>query len=335
MDLPVRLVTGAITEPAILVDGFARVDNCLVLSHWPGNTTPEALRHELSTGSALAFAALDEAERKRLAGDARSIVNNHYDTDGVLSLFAVRFPKLALERADRLLRIAASGDFYAVPDENAFIVETIIAKLADPDVSPLDLRSGLDDSGTSQIAVDFLMGALPAIIDGDIEPHRALFEPRLEAVRADRATLAAATRQEHADARLTTWAIEAEQPCEPMRHALFADTDSDRVLALTVTPRGTSARLVISTRSWFAIPGQTWSPRPDLGRIATELNRRADTNPAGEFAWRAQPRTSASPELWFGAASDAQFADRTNVLAPGPLGPDAILEVLLPALRAR
>ncbi|HTE05162.1 MAG TPA: DUF6687 family protein, partial [Planctomycetota bacterium] len=58
------------------------------LSHWPGNTTPPALKDDLSTGIALRFARLSEAEQVRLLGTFEVVANNHYDTDGALSAFA-------------------------------------------------------------------------------------------------------------------------------------------------------------------------------------------------------------------------------------------------------
>ena len=66
MNLPFRIQTEAGTEPVIAVDGAFDAPG-LHLSHWPGNRTPEDLRHELSTGSALRFSALDAAERARRA----------------------------------------------------------------------------------------------------------------------------------------------------------------------------------------------------------------------------------------------------------------------------
>lgn len=321
MKLPVRLVDGPIDEPSILVDGFARVEGCLVLSHWPGNTTPEALRHELSTGSALAFARLPDAERKALAGDARAIVNNHFDTDGVLSLFAVRHPELAVPRAQVMLDAAAAGDFYHVPNEHALIVESVITALGQK----------LGEAA----AIERLMDELPRLLDGELDPYRGLYEARVEAVRADRERLATTERIDDDQARLTAWIVEADEPFDAMRHALFSSSDADRVMVVTRTPTGTSARLIISTRSWFALPGRTWKPRPDLGRIANRLNELARVGPESPHAWRAQPRTNASPELWFGRATDERFCDRLGVLEPGELDPGTLLEELASQLAKR
>ena len=61
----------------------------LHLSHWPGNSTPQALKRPLSTEIAFAFTDLDEAERARLVGGATAYVLNHFDTDGVCALYVL------------------------------------------------------------------------------------------------------------------------------------------------------------------------------------------------------------------------------------------------------
>jgi tetratricopeptide (TPR) repeat protein len=92
VDLPLRIVGSKLEEPAISVDG-AWGQPGLNLSHWPGNATPASLRHDLSTGIALALRAAPADERARLAAGCRSIANNHFDTDGCCAMFAVRRPE--------------------------------------------------------------------------------------------------------------------------------------------------------------------------------------------------------------------------------------------------
>ena len=61
----------------------------LNLSHWPGNTTPADLEHDLSTGIALRFGRLDESDRAERAAGCVALCNNHFDTDGMCALFAL------------------------------------------------------------------------------------------------------------------------------------------------------------------------------------------------------------------------------------------------------
>jgi hypothetical protein len=324
LDLPVRIVRDTGDEPVIACDG-AWGARGLALSHWPGHDTPAELRHELSTGAALRFAALSRAERLRLAAGAQTIANNHYDTDGTLSLFAVRFPDEALPRRARMLEAAACGDFYRVPTEAAFVVDAIVTELPRSELlgalAGTDARE-LDDLGRWQLATDHLLERLPAILDGDVAPYRELWEEPLEALRADRAALSVAERRDHAGADLTVWASPAGAPC-PSRHALFGETPRDRALWLSPGPEGTRARLVISTRSWFDLPGVERPPRPDPVALARALDERE-----GEPRWHAQPADNPSPELWCGAAGLASFEERNGLLEPSRL-PAAELEAAI------
>ena len=98
-------------DPAttIMIDGHA--PGFRMISHWPGHGTPEALRHDLTTGSAFLYAEMSESRRRELIGDFSVITNNHYDTDGALSLFTMLRPEIALPHRDLTLRTARAGDF--------------------------------------------------------------------------------------------------------------------------------------------------------------------------------------------------------------------------------
>lgn len=77
----------------ICVDGLVKgVD--LQLSHWTNNETPDHLYADLSTEIALKFAAGEGASDPRWADAV--VVNNHYDTDGVLSVFALLHPQVLI-----------------------------------------------------------------------------------------------------------------------------------------------------------------------------------------------------------------------------------------------
>ncbi|HVS17431.1 MAG TPA: DUF6687 family protein, partial [Planctomycetota bacterium] len=136
MSFEPRIVDAPPAEPFVGVDGHlagARLE----LSHWPGNATPRELRHDLSTGAALAFAALSRERRAALAGGARVVANNHFDTDGTLAMFAVLEPEAARARAAGLLAAAAAGDFFAWPDDRALAIDALVNGATDAERSPL------------------------------------------------------------------------------------------------------------------------------------------------------------------------------------------------------
>mmetsp|Transcript_33061 Transcript_33061/g.71556 ORF Transcript_33061/g.71556 Transcript_33061/m.71556 type:complete len:373 (-) Transcript_33061:2931-4049(-) len=94
----------------------------LELTHWNGNETPNELYDDTSTEIALNFArkllggGYDNASSKSsddddIDIDNALILNNHFDTDGVLSVWTCLNPSEALEKAEILVAGAEAGDF--------------------------------------------------------------------------------------------------------------------------------------------------------------------------------------------------------------------------------
>jgi hypothetical protein len=342
MDLPVRILDSVPRERVISVDGAFDAPG-LNLSHWPGNRTPSALKHDLSTGIALAFSRLPRPEQEALARGCTAIVNNHYDTDGMCSLLAVGRPALALPRAEALLAAAAAGDFFQLPSEAAFVVDVIVTGVVDPESSPWRGRfAGASDRDRREIAMQGVLDELPAWLDGDVAGYEEMWRAPLERLREDRAALGACARDELVHLDFTVWTAPrgARSPAmresfDPGRHALFGATASDRILVLGPTAGGTSCRFLLSTLSWFDLVSRSTQPRPDLARLAERLNALEGTSEQDEIAWRAQATESPSPELWFGRASLDSFAERaSDALAPSTLDPQRMKAEILDELRA-
>jgi hypothetical protein len=307
----------------------------LELSHWPGNRTPPALRHDLSTGCALAFARLAPAERARLAHGATAIANNHYDTDGCLALFATRFPARALPHAATMLRAAAAGDFFHSPDRNALALDALVSGLADPERSPLaaEIRE-LGDEARWQRCAAFLLESFPALLSGDLAPFRALWEPEVEAIERDAACLATLERTDDERLDLTRFVARGPQAAQPApgRHALHGATRADRVLWLSDGADGTRARFLLSTLSWFDLASERRRARPDLERLAARLNELEGSAPGERDAWRVWNPSGAAPELWFGRAELEPFAEWNASLAASRLAPARVQATLEAAL---
>src|ERR687896_93051 len=93
--------------PKLSVDGT--VPNSIHFSHWAGNETPAELRADTSTEIALNFVA--SPRRDEIARGVGVVTNNHFDTDGVLSVWTVLAGGRAWELRDRLVAAAEAGDF--------------------------------------------------------------------------------------------------------------------------------------------------------------------------------------------------------------------------------
>ena len=313
----------------------------LSLSHWPENRTPAALRHDLSTGSALAFARLPRAEREELAAGATAIVNNHYDTDGTCALFATRRPEAALPLAERLLAAARAGDFFQTPDQESVALDALVHGLVDPAASPLAADfAGLANDARSELVTRFLIAELPALLAADRLPFPELWEPTVAALEHDLADLGTAARRDDAARDLTVWTAPRDARSrragaaafDPGRHALFGSTRADRVLVAGPSGAGTTWRLVVSTLSWFDLVTERRLPRPDLQALATRLNALEGCHAEDDAAWRAQAADNASPELWFGMPAQPSFAEHSSALLPSALAPRTVTEAVESAL---
>lgn len=324
-NLPVRILDGDPGERVLSVDGAWGAPG-LNLSHWPGNTTPADLKHDLSTGIALAFTRLPvEEQRARLDG-CTAICNNHYDTDGICAVFALVDPEAAGAREAALLAAARAGDFFQVPSEEAFVIDSIVGGLGDASRSPWAERfAGATDRERHEICTHGALECLPAWLDGDVADLRPLWEPRLAALRADRADLQRAAMDDLVHLSLRVWTAapgsissRAGAHCfDPGRHALFDQGNADRHLVMGPSSRaggGTTYRFVVGTLSWFELVSPAPPPRPDLAALAARLNALEGTGGGDEVAWRHQRPDGASPEVWFGTAEFPPFTEHAEVV---------------------
>ncbi|HYK19701.1 MAG TPA: DUF6687 family protein [Pyrinomonadaceae bacterium] len=93
--------------PKLSVDGT--VDNSIHFSHWEGNNTPPEVKADTSTEIALNL--VSSPNRDALTNGIELVTNNHFDTDGVLSVWTVLNGERALRYRDLLVSAAEAGDF--------------------------------------------------------------------------------------------------------------------------------------------------------------------------------------------------------------------------------
>ena len=83
----------------------------LDLTHWSDNETPHELYADTSTEIALKMARARLEHGKYAEYDDATVVNNHYDTDGVLAVWACTNPEEALQYSELMVAGAEAGDF--------------------------------------------------------------------------------------------------------------------------------------------------------------------------------------------------------------------------------
>ena len=117
--------------PKLSVDGT--VANSIHFSHWEGNETPEEVKADTSTEIALNL--VTSPNRESLTQGIDLVTNNHFDTDGMLSVWTVMSGEHAAEYREVLIAAAEAGDFSEYTTETGIRVSLAIqgSEQANPD----------------------------------------------------------------------------------------------------------------------------------------------------------------------------------------------------------
>ena len=153
-------------KPSISCDGRIPGGATLELTHWTDNETPDELYADTSTEMALKLA--QHSEYAEAMKDAW-ILNNHYDTDGVLSVWACLEPEKALEYSDLLIQGAEAGDFGEWSSDEGVKLDCALTKL----------RSNFDGDGLAFVIVlkDHLSDLLEDLQSTGGKAHAHLWGP--------------------------------------------------------------------------------------------------------------------------------------------------------------
>ena len=147
--------------PNIIVDGAANEASELVLSHWPGNETPEPLKDDLSAQIALNYLSSPDFHVT-----AEAVSNNHFDADGLVGIYSLLNGAEALAQKGLLVDIAQAGDFDRYNDRDAARVSFVLDAWTDPIRSPLkESIFAQDYPSVANILYEELLPRLPNIIE--------------------------------------------------------------------------------------------------------------------------------------------------------------------------
>jgi len=296
------------------------------LSHWPGNRTPAELKADLSTGICLRFARADPADQRRWLDGATQVLNDHYDTDGFLSLLAVTRPDVAQAREEVCLLAAATGDYGTFATDRAFAIDRVVLNLGRRPHTPLyGALEGLGAAERNHLRYRWLLDHAEVVLDRP-QSWPALYEPELAAVRRglDDARRGGLVRELHHREGLSVLTSTGAQE----RMVLNTLAVLHRVLHVQPCPgSGTLFRLHERTESWFEMVTVSPPPRRDLRPLAARLQdlegRRQD-----DACWCADPPTDPIPELFFGVPEPQAYGEITRTLAPSRLAPSWVVDEL-------
>src|SRR6266436_10293160 len=121
--------------PKLSVDGL--VENAVHFSHWAGNLTDSSVKADTSTE--IALNVVESTNRDELTKGIDLVTNNHFDTDGLLSVWTMLNGERALELRDELIAAAEAGDFSELSTQEG-VRASIVIQGSD---SPTDVGSPL------------------------------------------------------------------------------------------------------------------------------------------------------------------------------------------------
>lgn len=312
--------------PKLSVDGT--VDNAVHFSHWEGNKTPVELKADTSTEIALNLVAAPN--RDALTQGIELVTNNHFDTDGVLSVWTVLAGERALDLRDKLIPVAEAGDFSEFTNEDA--VRASIAIQGSDQVTPGEesgspLALQLAGAGVADDARAYEL-VLPEIEKLLTQPdnYESLWRPAWERIaRAfesfERGT-SGVTEFSDTGISLVTLAPEvfSSNGFNPTRHAapytaISRYAQGQLFIITTPLQNGWVYRIDYPYYSWAETIVRPRIPRRDFSTVLGELNRLED---GSEDSWKLD-----NAEM----TSAIKFLDPNGRLAASRLLPDEVARI--------
>jgi hypothetical protein len=292
------------------------------LSHWPGNRTPREWKADLSTGICLNFAKAPASDQEEFLMGATAVLNDHYDTDGFLSLLSVLAPDIALPRQSTLLRAAATGDYQSFHGPEAFAVDRIVLNLAHPDSPVATEFVGLQGPAKDFARYRWLLAHAAQVLDAPWN-WRVLYESELAAVQRELQSTArdCQLQQDLGLALLRSAGV--------MRRLVVNTVAQDcfRVLHTWSTDQGLFCRHHDRTETWFEV--QTFQPPPrlDLEPLKREL---AELEPPGSLGeWCLDSAEEPVPELYHGMPGPQEYGQVTRRLTASNIPQDRLEEAFI------
>jgi hypothetical protein len=318
--------------PNVVVDGAAAPSTRLTLSHWPGSPTPVEVQADLS--AQIAFLALDRPDRF----DGIDVVsNNHFDQDGLTSMYALVDPSAALARRDLVIDVARAGDFGGFASRDAARIAIALAAYADPRSSPLD--AALLEGPYPQTVGVLYEDLLPRLTEWLDHPERvrALWEDEdahlAESMDAIARGVVTIEEVPELDLAIVTvpddWSARAThrftQEWSEAVHPMAVNRATERLRILLV--HDDRFRLELRYESWVMFVSRRVLPRPNLAPLAESLTA---LEPGGA-AWEADPPGALTPQLRLRAGGATELTreqvrariERFLASAPGAWDPFA------------
>jgi hypothetical protein len=302
--------------PKLSVDGT--VSNAIHFSHWQGNTTPPEVKADTSTEIALNL--VSSPNRASLTNDIDLVTNNHFDADGVLSVWTVLNGERALEFRDLLISAAEAGDFSEYTSDDGVRVSIVIqgseqAGSDNKDASPLASFLAGQAVDDDERAYELVLPEVERLL-GNINAYESLWRDGWNSVAAALESFARGESKvvEDRDSRISLITLAPDLVNPSMAVAKHAR--GEMFLIATPTNGGWTYRLDYPYYSWAETVVRPAIPRRDLTNALATLNEK-EGNQDGR--WKTDNR-----EL----SSAVKFLDTAGKLAVSRLEPHDVVAAL-------
>jgi hypothetical protein len=312
--------------PKLSVDGTVD-NNSIHFSHWEGNTTPAELKTDTSTEIALNLVA--SPNREVLTKGIELVTNNHFDTDGVLSVWTVLNGERALAYRDLLIAAAEAGDFSEHSSDDGVRVSIAIqgsdqASPNNKDGSPLARLIAGEDVDDEARAYELVLPEIERLLS-NVNAYERLWREDWDRVAAaiESFERGKSSVTQYPEISLITLAPEIFDGAgfSPTKHsapftAISKYAKGELFLIAIPTPSGWFYRLDYPYYSWAETVVRPRVTRRDLSGALQLLNSK-ETNRDGRWQLDNREMTSA-----------VKFLDATGMLAASRLPPNEVAEVL-------
>src|SRR5215216_5731123 len=313
--------------PKLSVDGT--VENSIHFSHWEGNRTPAEVKADTSTEIALNLVALPN--RAALTNGIELVTNNHFDTDGTLSVWTVLTGERALAYRDLLIAAAEAGDFSEHSSDDGVRVSIAIqgSDQASPNNdsgSPLARLIAGEQVDDDARAYELVLPEVERLLT-NINDYESLWREGWESVAAAIESFergeSSVTEFSETKISLITLAPKLFDGAgfSPTRHAapytaISKFAKGELFLIAIPTTSGWFYRIDYPYYSWAETVVRPRIQRRDLAPVLQLLNRK-ETNLDGRWQTDSREMTSA-----------VKFLGSAGTLAASRLEPDEVAEVL-------
>jgi hypothetical protein len=301
--VPYHLLDG---RPSVVVDGSPAPGSVLTVTHWPGYPPPAGIEDDLS--AQMAFHLLERADL--VPGEAQAVSNNHFDQDGLVSIYALAAPDDAVRRRRFLEDVAFAGDFAVCRDRDAARLSMVLSALANDDDLPADY------SERTGVLYEDVLGRLPDLCD-HVDRFRDVWGDEDATLEASDAAFedGRAVIDERPEVDLAVVTVSEDTPAAGGHrfggnwvsglHPMAVNTRTERVTVARL--RGRRYDVELRYEGWVQLRSRPVRPRRDLAPLAARLQNEE----TGDAVWSATPVGGLIPRLQLGDGQESSLtADR-------------------------